>query len=154
MSSKIPTIDIIALYGNDLKSKQNVAAQINAACTGCGFFQISNHFFDWDLETLTIETFRFFKTLNMEQKMSMARKKINPNNNHVYRGYFPAALHSKEGFDIGNPTIRSDSEIANSHVLNEPTQWPDENTIPGFRAYFQEYYEKMTKLSQVLLKGI
>jgi hypothetical protein len=30
MSSKIPTIDISALYSNDLKAKQEVPAQINS----------------------------------------------------------------------------------------------------------------------------
>jgi len=64
----------------------------------------------------------------MEQTMSIARNpKINPKNGHVYRRYFPAALHSKEGFDIDNPTITHDSEIAKSHILNEPSQWPYEN---------------------------
>jgi len=85
----------------------------------------TNHGFDWDLETLTTETFRFFKTSNMEQTMSIAR---NPKNGHVYRR-FPKKQ-------------------------NEPSQWPYENLIPGFRAYFQIYFEKMTKFSQVLLKGI
>jgi hypothetical protein len=48
----------------------------------------TNHGFDWDLETLTTETFRFFKTLNMEQTMSIARNpKINPKNGHVYRRF-------------------------------------------------------------------
>ncbi len=60
--------------------------------------------------------------------MSIARNpKINPKNGHAYRRYFPAALHSKEGFDIDNPTITQDSEIAKSHILNEPSQWPYEN---------------------------
>jgi len=34
MISEIPTIDISPLYGNDLKAKQEVAAQIDATCRG------------------------------------------------------------------------------------------------------------------------
>ncbi len=38
MSSKIPTIDISALYSNDLKAKQEVPAQINSGYLWLWFF--------------------------------------------------------------------------------------------------------------------
>lgn len=111
MSSKIPVIDISPLYCDDICAKRNVGRQIDAACRSSGFFQVSNHGCEKYLTSLTQETFSFFKTLSMEQKMSLARRKYNPNNKHIYRGYFPSAVNGKEGFDIGNPTIDNKPEI-------------------------------------------
>ena len=153
MSLEIPTINISSLYGDDKISKQQVAREIDAVCRKSGFFQISNHHIDKDLlKTLTTETFRFFKNLNIDQKMSMARKKFNPKNSHVYRGFFPATVNGKEGFDIGNPD--ENHEIFKLNLpLNEITQWPNEADLPGFRDFYQDFYQKMTNLARVVLRG-
>jgi isopenicillin N synthase-like dioxygenase len=111
----IPTIDIkplFGVFGDDLQAKLNVAKQIDTVCRQTGFFQITNHGVE-NLEQLTSEAFRFFETLTNEEKMSMASKKFNQNNNHIYRGYFPASVNGKEGFDIGNPTIDKKSALVN-----------------------------------------
>lgn len=152
MSIKIPIIDISAMYGDDLNAKQEIARQIDEACRKSGFFQISNHGVKDDLRVLTSETFRFFKSLTLEQKMSLARKKYSPENKHVYRGFFPATINGKEGFDIGNPTIDDKHELAKL-PLNEVTVWPGETFVPGFREYYQNFYETMTKLATIVLRG-
>ena len=66
----------------------------------------------------------------------MARKKLNPKNSHVYRGFFPAMDNGKEGFDIGNP-----DETHEIFKQNLPlTQWPNEVDLPGFRSFYQDFY--------------
>lgn len=152
MSTKIPIIDISAMYGTDLDAKMSVAKQIDAACRTSGFFQISNHGVTHDLDTLTRETFRFFHSQTQEQKLKLARKKHNPESKHIYRGFFPASVNGKEGFDIGNPTLDQNLELTKL-PLNELTQWPDESLVPGFRAYFQSYYESMAKLATFVLRA-
>lgn len=153
MDSKIPVIDISALFGNDLNAKQLVASQIDSVCRQSGFFQITNHGIE-KLANLTAEALRFFKTLSLEQKMSLSANKFNPNNKHTYRGYFPAKVNGKEGFDIGNPNLNLEHEIVKKNLpLNEITVWPDEDLIPNFRTYFQNLYSEMTNLARVLLRG-
>ena len=86
MNSKIPTIDISALYGNNLKSKQNVAAQINAACTGCGFFQISNHDLLEANQQLALYSNSLYSNLMMlyqENQRSEALNNVNPEMNEA-----------------------------------------------------------------------
>jgi isopenicillin-N synthase len=151
-SSKIPLIDINALYGTDTVAKQDVGRQIDAVCRKSGFFQITNHGAEENLKNLTEKTFRFFKDLNFEQKIAMARKKHNPKSAHKYRGFFPATVNGKEGFDIGNPNILVADDLAKL-PLNEPTQWPNEIELPGFREYFTNFYKLMTDLARTLLKG-
>lgn len=84
--------------------------------------------------------------------MALARKKFNPNNKHIYRGFFPSTVNGKEGLNIGNPTLEDKPEI-NSLPLNEVTSWPSEKDLPGFREYFQNYYESMCKLATIVLRG-
>ena len=152
INSKVPLIDISALYGLDSLAKQDVARQIDAVCRKSGFFQIKNHGIEENLKKLTEETFRFFKTLSYDQKIAMARQKLNPKSTHKYRGFFPATVNGKEGFDIGNPNIQITDELAKL-PLNEPTQWPNKIDLTDFQEYFTNFYKVMTNLARVLLKG-
>jgi isopenicillin-N synthase len=89
--NNIPTVDISALYGNDLEAKLEVGKQIDAICRKSGFFQITNHGVP-DLPRLSKEALRFFK-MSTKQKMHLAANKFNPNNQHTYRGYFSAKVN-------------------------------------------------------------
>lgn len=151
MSLKIPVIDIGPLLSNDHKAKLQVGKQIDEVCRYTGFFQISNHGIP-ELEKLSENAFDFFRTLTKEQKIKMASKKFNTNNNHVYRGYFPASVNGKEGFDIGNPTINEKSDLLKL-PLNELPQWPNEKDIPGFQKYYTDLYFRLHNLSLTLLRG-
>lgn len=148
---EIPVIDIAPLFGDDLEAKANVGKQIDEVCRGTGFFQITNHGI-MDIETITEKAFEFFQKQSKEEKMCMASKKFNPKNNHVYRGYFPAAVNGKEGFDIGNPTLDANSELL-KYPLNEINQWPNPETLPKFREEFTDFYFRMTNLARHLLRG-
>lgn len=149
----IPTIDISALYGDNLEAKLEVGKQIDAVCRKSGFFQIKNHHIKY-LDKLTSEALRFFHTLSIDQKMALAAKKFNPHNSHTYRGYFPAKVNGKEGFDIGNPNLNEEHEVVKENLpMNEISVWPDESLIPKFREFFTQYYADVTDLARVLLRG-
>lgn len=147
----IPVIDIAPLFGDDMEAKLQVGKQIDKVCRYTGFFQITNHGIK-ELDKLSERAFEFFKNLNKDQKLAMSPKKFNPNNNHIYRGYFPASVNGKEGFDIGNPTIDSNSNLL-KFPFNEVPQWPDESILPEFKKQFTDYYFQMTNLAKTLLKG-
>ena len=88
----ISTVDISALFGDDIEAKREVGKQIDSICRKNGFFQITGHGVQ-NLSQLTSEALRFFKTLSYEQKMELAANKFNPKNQHTYRGYFPAKVN-------------------------------------------------------------
>jgi len=151
--SKIPLIDIEALFTNDLTAKLNVAKEIDTACRSYGFFAIKNHGID-NLDTLEKETFAFFKNQSPLQKLNLAPNKWNPKNPNTYRGFFPSSVNGKEGYDIGNPTFTSDHELVRKqYPMHDVLVWPDEKDLPGFREYFEEYYKKMLNLARTLLGG-
>ena len=151
--SHIPTIDIGPLFTNDLAAKLNVAKQIDKVCRVHGFFSITNHGID-NLDTLEKEALRFFKKLSLEQKLALAPNKWNPNNPNTYRGYFPAKVNGKEGFDTGNPNFTNDHELVKkNYPMHDVLVWPNEELLPGFRNYFEDYYKKMLNLAKALLVG-
>jgi isopenicillin-N synthase len=151
--TELPIIDIGPLFGTDFDSKLNVARQIDLACRKNGFFEIENHKID-TLDSLNLQAFRFFKNLTYEQKINLAPKKWNPNAEYTYRGYFPASVNGKEGFDIGNPRFDNNHELVKiKSPLYEALSWPDEDLLPGFREFFNEFYEKMSLLTRNLMSG-
>lgn len=91
----IPVIDIAPLFGDDMQTKLLVGKQIDKVCRHTGFFQITNHGVK-GLEMLSDKAFEFFKSQTKEQKLAMSPRKFNPNNNHVYRGYFPASVNGNQ----------------------------------------------------------
>ena len=152
MHESIPIIDIGDLFSNDHEAKKKVAKQIHDACSQFGFFAIKNHKRDC-LDQLIEEAYRFFKTLSIEQKLELAPNKWNSKNKNVYRGYFPA-INGKEGLDLGNPFFDADHDVIKKQLpLQEIMSWPDEESIPGFKAFVIEYFVKMTSLAKVLLSG-
>ena len=98
----IPTIDIAPLFGEDMQAKLLVGQQIDKVCRHTGFFQITNHGVK-GLDVLSNKAFEFFEKLSKEQKLAMSPKKFNPNNNHIYRGYFPASVN---GISLSNLLIQ------------------------------------------------
>ena len=53
---------------------------------------------------------------------------------------------------MGNPTIDSNSDLLQL-PFNEVPQWPEEESLPGFRENFENYYFQMTNLAKTLLQG-
>ena len=151
--SKIPTIDISALFGADINSKMNVAQQIDAACRKNGFFQVSNH--GVEIKTAREHVREFFKKLTQEQKRNLATQRYNPQNSNTHLGYRgPDVGSGREEFFIGSPAFNAEHELIKNKTINhEPQVWPGEDILPGFRKALEEYYLKMLELSRVILKG-
>ena len=147
------TIDIGALFADDFDAKLKVAAQIDAACKQSGFFKITNHSIN-NLPDLWSQTHRFFKTLTKNEKVDLAPNKWNPDNKNTYRGYFPSKTNGKEGFDMSTPALNETHPFIRDKVsLQEICKFPSESTLPGFKAFMDEQFEKMLKLARVLLRG-
>lgn len=149
--NQIETIDIDALFGSDINLKLETSKKIYNICRKHGFFQITNHRIE-NLKSLSDQAMQFFKILSKEQKMQLASNRFNPISLNKYRGYFPATVNGKEGFDIGNPFLKPDQKIVD-HLFNELSVWPNDQLLPNFRQYFEKFYLEMVHLTKVLLKG-
>lgn len=84
----VPTIDISPLFGANLQEKLNVAAQIDKACRGSGFFFASNHGVDI-LDDLVKTTREFHQSLSEKEKFDLAIVAYNKDNTTQLRnGYY------------------------------------------------------------------
>ncbi len=150
----VPTIDISALRGDDLAARRRVAAEIDRACRGSGFFYAAGH--GIDVQELQDEVHEFHRTMTVEEKQRIAIHAYNAANPHVRNGYYMAIPGKKavESFCYLNPSFTADHPRIQARTpMHEVNGWPDEPAHPGFRAYCERYYREVFALSRVLLRG-
>ncbi|WP_413172427.1 isopenicillin N synthase family dioxygenase [Anabaena azotica] len=151
---QVPLIDISALVSGN-EQQQIVAFQINQACQEYGFFYITGHGVDEDLQLRLEQLSREFFTQNlatkMEIQMALAGK--------AWRGYFPVGgeLTSgkpdlKEGIYFGTELAENHPLVKASTPMHGANLFP--SNIPLFRETVLEYMDAMTQLGHHLMAGI
>ncbi|GLI63800.1 hypothetical protein VaNZ11_006885 [Volvox africanus] len=134
--------------------EEEAATQIREACTGSGFFYVTNHGVSQSLVDDTFEQQRELFHLPMAEKMAMLQ---NENN----RGYTPfreetldpvhqAHGDTKEGFYFGREVAADSPE--SKKPLHGPNQWPDPQLMPRYREVTWQYYEALYGLGLRLLR--
>ena len=151
----IPIIDLKPSFSSSLADRQDVARQINEACTSVGFFYITGH----GIEGICQETLklaeRFFTELPQSSKDAIHMK-----SSKYFRGYEPAAYtfvnafegkETKEAFNWGyeaglDPTGGDGKyvELDGSTPDANANLWPRESELPGFYKGIAEYYGKVS----------
>jgi isopenicillin N synthase-like dioxygenase len=99
---------------------------------------------------------RVFRLPATDQR-KLWKKNFAPENPNLYRGWFPlesSAPRSRQGFDIGPDLVRTLPEDAGEDLLYEPSAFPKEASIPGWREDAARYYIAMTKIGRALLASI
>jgi isopenicillin N synthase-like dioxygenase len=147
----IPIIDLTKSFSSSFIDRQEVARQINEACTTVGFFYITGHGIPEDIcNNILNLAHRFFHELPQSSKEAIHMK----HSNH-FRGYEPASSSSvndfatketKEAFNWGyesglDPT-GGDGKYVELDGTSEGAvnQWPQESELPGFYNGIAEYY--------------
>jgi isopenicillin N synthase-like dioxygenase len=90
------------------------------------------------------------------QTRPLWRRKFDPANSNVYRGWFPRQtgfLTSKEGIDMGPDVAYGPSVVSAGDPLREPTPLPPEEALPGWRASVTDYYLGMVCVSEALMRS-
>jgi len=85
------------------------------------------------------------------------RRKFEPGNANVYRGWFPAQpgnLTSKEGIDIGADVAHGSAVIDPGDPLCERTPMPPESLVPGWHEAIAAYYVAMESVAGVLMQAL
>lgn len=152
-SDALPVIDVSALV-SDAPGRDDVAAQIGAACRAHGFFYVTGHGVDEALvERLEVLSRRFFaldEGAKMKWRMALGGR--------AWRGYFPLAgeLTSgrpdwKEGLYLGTELPEDDPLVRARTPVHGPNLFPD---IEGFRDTVLAYIDAVSKLGHRLMEGI
>ena len=105
----IPKIDLsnVLTYGITSPQSFDTLKEIKKASEEVGFFTVINHGITKNSIKKILSNCKVFFSLPLEKKLTFAPKKWNKKSDKVYRGYFPSSVNGKEGFDIGDPLLKS-----------------------------------------------
>jgi isopenicillin N synthase-like dioxygenase len=153
-STDIPIIDISSLVQR-AEGRHEVAARIGQACRDFGFFYITGHGVDPNLqERLETVSQRFFaQDLETKLEIDMSR------GGRAWRGYFPVGRELTSGKPDIKEGIYFGAELNDDHPLVQAgTPLHGRNLFPSkppqFREIVLDYMAAMTRLGHSLMAGI
>ncbi|KAL4230299.1 hypothetical protein ACF0H5_010683 [Mactra antiquata] len=146
---ELPVIDLKEAKSN----RKETAAKIVDVLENVGFAYIDNvHGIDykglWDC-------CQWFFSKPMEFKKKIMRKQWNPDNENLYRGYFPVVKDEpsrKEAFEFARDVPADDNSVSANNWFYEKSTWPEEDGSFPFREFLQSQYEVMHVTCMELLK--
>jgi isopenicillin N synthase-like dioxygenase len=169
--TKIPTIDIAALFGLDPHARREVAEDIGKACEEVGFFYIRNHGIP---ESLIAKVYE--RSAQFHHSPAECRARVHVQNSRGNRGWLPSTLdyldpdpelyrlttadpaddyllkprlHS--AFDLSLEIAEDDPDYLAGGIMLVPNQWPD--WLPGFREDVVAYYKAVMSLGNQLFRA-
>ncbi|MEM6384247.1 MAG: 2-oxoglutarate and iron-dependent oxygenase domain-containing protein [Pseudomonadota bacterium] len=142
--SHIPIIDFAPMRSDELSERMAVGALVREACTQVGFFYASGHGVPSDTIGRTFDAaHRFFAA------PEAVKTAIPVDNNPGNRGYTPllgentdptAKGDMHEAFDFALELSPDDPDLDRGLFGYNPNQWPDGNSVPGFREALLAYH--------------
>jgi isopenicillin N synthase-like dioxygenase len=147
----IPVIDI-----SDFQNRKNeIAFQLEKACTEFGFFYISNHSISPELINKLKTLSSVFFSLPEQEKAEIAMSK----GGHAWRGFFPVngeltsgkpdrkeGIYFGQELDPSHPKVKSGTPLHGANLFPEN---PDE-----LQSVVLEYINQVGDLAQTVLKGL
>eukprot|EP00455_Lapot_gusevi_P006568 TRINITY_DN1279_c0_g2_i2.p1 TRINITY_DN1279_c0_g2~~TRINITY_DN1279_c0_g2_i2.p1 ORF type:complete len:384 (-),score=92.08 TRINITY_DN1279_c0_g2_i2:162-1253(-) len=164
MSHTLPVVDVASLVSltQDITDDaipteaRAVAERLGQIYEDIGFLVITNHGVNKKtVEDLVLAQEKFF-ALPLEKKMALASNKYNPQNQHVYRGYFPATVNGKEGLDLCDYRI-TPQDVVPELSNTEPCVWPQfeaEEDTQWFRDVASRYFDELMDLARRLMRAL
>ena len=153
----IPTVDVSALFQPKSARRDATDAALLAAASDIGFLSIVGMPASVPLGSAArAQVLRIF---HLEESLlrGLWRRKFEPRNRNVYRGWFPVQpghLTSKEGIDIGADVAYGSAVTDPNDPLLEPTPLPPESLLPGWCAAVAAYYTAMDGVCAALMQSI
>lgn len=152
----LPVIDISGLRSPLAADRRAVAAVIRASCLDKGFFYIVGHGIPVSEMDAAFAASKTFFDLPAAEKLKLDLK-----TSKASRGYEPLEAQTlepgappdlKEGFYIGTELAEDHPRVRAGEYKQGPNQWPP--SLPAFRATMDAYFGEMTKLGELLMRGI
>ncbi len=156
--SRIPIINVAALFGNDEAAKAAADGKIAEAAFDIGFMVVTGY--PADIKVGVAERRKLLKLFDLPQDVQRPYWKRNfaPENPHIYRGWFPLSSSpsgGREGYEIGPDIVRDLPADQADDLLYEPTPLPAPELLPdGWRETAAEYYLGAEKVGQHLLASL
>jgi isopenicillin N synthase-like dioxygenase len=153
----VPSIDVDALFGRAGRAREAVDRALAAAATHIGFLSVTGLAPYAPLSRETRAELLGIFSLDPAAQRRLWRRKFEPANTNVYRGFFPLQpgnVTSKEGIDLGPDLVYGAAVVAKGDPLREPTPLPGESELPAWRAAARHYYTAMEHVSRTLMRSI
>jgi isopenicillin N synthase-like dioxygenase len=152
----LPVVDVGPLAGRAPAAvRAGVAAQIQAACRGHGFFYVTGHRVPAGLLAQLADASAEFFALPLAGKLEIAMER----GGRAWRGYFPvgAELTSgrpdlKEGLYFGTELPDDDPRVLAGIPLHGGNLFPRQ--VPRLRPLVLAYLDALTSLGQAVLAGV
>lgn len=156
-SETIPVLDIRALFLAHSPERDRTDAALSRGAREQGFLIVTGLPSDVPLgHAPRRAVLRIFDLADVERRC-LWRRKFDPRNSNVYRGWFPPQpgnLTSKEGIDIGPDVAYGSVVIDPRDPLCEPTPMPAESLLPGWQSAIATYYVAMERVARVLMQSV
>ncbi len=154
----IPEVDVGALFGQDAGARVETDRNITEAACEVGFMTIVGFPDEFGAAGPQAHQslLRLFRIPDPDQR-ALWKKNFAPDNPNLYRGWFPlesGEARSREGFEIGPDVLRALPEDGSDDLLYEPSVFPSEATLPGWRRAAAAYYDAMERLGHALLASL
>jgi isopenicillin N synthase-like dioxygenase len=153
----IPEIDISPLFQEDDGRWARVDRQVCDAACEIGFMTVKG-FPSAGLIAPGIHNsiLRLF-SLSPDAQRKLWKNNFASENPNLYRGWFPlesGEARSREGFEIGPDLVRELPDDGSQDLLCEPSVFPPEAMLPGWRETTAAYYTAVERVGFVLLAAI
>jgi isopenicillin N synthase-like dioxygenase len=153
----IPTLDIGALFQAHTQARDDIDAALGRAATEQGFLVVTGLPARVPLGAAARAALLRIFELTAAERRRLWRRKFEPRNPNVYRGWFPLQpgnLTSKEGIDLGADVAYGALVVDPDDPLSEPTPMPPESLLPGWRHAVATYYRAMEGVCTVLMRSV
>jgi isopenicillin N synthase-like dioxygenase len=153
----IPLLDVAPLFAAGPAAPQAIDQALAAAARDIGFLCIRG--LPGDAAPGPIRRARLLALFDLQEseKRRLYRRKFEPANPNVYRGWFPLQpgnLTCKEGIDIGGDLVHGSSAAPSGDPLREASPLPPEDRLPGWRAAAAAHYRAMEQVAQGLMRSL
>ena len=153
----IPMVDVNTLFHPESAKRDATDAAIFEAAGETGFLSIVGLPASVPIGCAArADLLRIFR-LEKSVLQGLWRRKFEPRNRNVYRGWFPVQpgnLTSKEGIDIGADVAYGAAVTDSNDPLREPTPLPAESLLPEWRSAIAAYYTAMDVVCAALMQSI
>ncbi len=156
MSLALPIVDVAPLVraSSTAPERARVAAELDAACSGPGFFYATGHGVDPELPRALERLGRAFFARPQSEKRALRMELAG----RAWRGYFgvgdeltSGVPDRKEGLYLGAELGPDDPRVAARTPLFGRNLFPD---LPGFRETTLAYLDALTELGHALARGL
>ncbi len=155
--SVIPALDITALFEAPSAERDRTDSALRRAASEQGFLIVTGLPPAVPLGPAARHALLRVFELRQAERRRLWRRKFEPLNANVYRGWFPVQpgnLTSKEGIDMGADVAHGPAVVDPGDPLCEPTPLPAEAVLPGWRKAVADYYLAMERVAAVLMQAL